>query len=245
MVPVLAAPVEVVVEPDVVIVESPVVVLVVVPVVVVQLVPVVVHVVVESVEPDVVDPVVEFVVPVVVAPVVPVVSEVVVPVVVVADPVVVPVVVVPLIPSVTVIFLLDSVPDVMSLTVTVTLPTFLNFKALSSVRVPFARVCAVSGNEALGSPSTRIITCLLYVVSIELSFLTAEIVTPVAILILTVSNIVIVNHLRVFTGVSIQAPSLHPFGHVVWMAPIFCLLTHCVWTSTFPWQVSVDSGEPF
>ncbi len=128
--------------------------------------------------------------------------------------------------SVMTIFLLDSVPVSRSLTVTVTLPAFLNLRALSIERVPFTSVCAVSGKVAFGSPSTRMITCLLYVVSTELSFLIAEMLIFVDVLMSTVSAAVMLNHLSVFTGALRQTPSLQPFGQVVWVVPIFCLLTH-------------------
>lgn len=113
------------------------------------------------------------------------------------------------------IFLLDSVPVSRSLTVTVTLPTFLNLRALSIERVPLTRVCAVSGKVAFGSPSTRIMTCLLYAVSTELSFLIADILIFVDVLTSTVSAAVIVNHFSVLTGALRQTPSLQPFGQFV------------------------------
>ncbi len=164
----------------------------------------------------VVVPVVVPVVDVLVEPVVVAVLVVVPPVVVVLVVSLAPVPVVVLLPvvttfSVTMIFLLDSVPVSRSLTVTVTLPTFLNLRALSIERVPLTRVCAVSGKVAFGSPSTRMITCLLYAVSTELSFLIADILIFVDVLTSTVSAAVIVNHLSVFTGALRQTPSLQPF----------------------------------
>jgi len=132
----------------------------------------------------------------------------------VVHPVVVPLVVEPVL-SVTIIFLFDSVPVSRSLTVTVTLPTFLNLRALSIERVPLTRVCAVSGKVAFGSPSTRMITCLLYAVSTELSFLIADILIFVDVLTSTVSAAIIVNHFSVLTGVLRQTPSLQPFGQFV------------------------------
>lgn len=206
VVPVVVEPVPVVVAPPVddhvplvvvVVVSEPLVVLAVV-------VPVVVPVVDVLVEPVVVAVLVVVVPPVVVL----VASLTPVPVVVVLLPVVTTF-------SVTMIFLLDSVPVSRSLTVTVTLPTFLNLRALSIERVPLTRVCAVSGKVAFGSPSTRIMTCLLYAVSTELSFLIADILIFVDVLTSTVSAAVIVNHFSVLIGALRQTPSLQPFGQFV------------------------------